>query len=827
MTWLRLALAWLDSGVLISSSIFAVMSINVQVCKDYLAKCAGTKYEVRGKLGSGSFGVVFNCAQPGEAQCVAVKLDRNAVVHGAMAVGEAMSAEMNVLRRLVHPHIIATKGAICDGEVIVGLVFDLAEMDLHSFALAENIHTQPVLSRQLSAHVAHAVAYMHDRGIAHMDLKPMNIVVWQQPTLIAKVIDFGAACRPPVAGDLVRTTTLYAAPEVLFRANVITTAADTWSLGCVVAELHIGAPLFMCSGVVTVGTEVGTMFEWARILGKPPKLHEWNDWIELPNTQQNALPELLPSRSHPALLGLLRSLLAFNPAERATAKAACLSAFFAIDGTKVAYWPWDQFSVAQSEGTVCALCAPEHCGCRGSSVCTTVAVAWAIQALRDKVVLVEEQALRKRCQDAACNMECCAGLVPIEFTRAEMQRQGVLGSCREDVLTCEGLRDALSNADVQCLIMTGIKCDAVLREDQTGDTFAIVKCGAFHGLDTHLHFGHLGASVVQSMSADAMSTWVFDECGLLASLGCATHAVSTVIVTQDIHVADSSIKRRRVSEPDHTFPELPDVPLGATAALPVAEVHQILSTSHVSESPGAQNAEGGRNPSQNSMPHEQAADQVQGQSLQHASEEEEHQESLNHRGRANSSRIGELILELRSLKAQLQTSLDCDDMPQAGVIKDRRDQIMRQLEQRSCGVCYMELPSQKAQKLLQEHWYHNPSNKTWRCAYCKSTAHAKTTGDPDRISLRLRASKELNCVLETLPQHATQKVRKLIQRASRMTTGDLGHGVGPRLGRSTKLFNEVAWWGQVVRTEKRLSLEPDMSEQQVAMQQSLIHVGFL
>jgi serine/threonine protein kinase len=64
--------------------------------------------------------------------------------------------------------------------------------------------------------------------------------------LVLKICDFGSAKRlvkgePNVAYICSR---YYRAPELIFGATDYSTAIDVWSIGCVIAEMLLGEPLF-------------------------------------------------------------------------------------------------------------------------------------------------------------------------------------------------------------------------------------------------------------------------------------------------------------------------------------------------------------------------------------------------------------------------------------------------------------------------------------------------------------------------------------------------------------------------------------------------------
>lgn len=63
----------------------------------------------------------------------------------------------------------------------------------------------------------------------------------ESPTI--KIIDFGSACHESHQIYTYIQSRFYRSPEVLFGVKY-NSAIDMWSLGCIVAELFLGLPLF-------------------------------------------------------------------------------------------------------------------------------------------------------------------------------------------------------------------------------------------------------------------------------------------------------------------------------------------------------------------------------------------------------------------------------------------------------------------------------------------------------------------------------------------------------------------------------------------------------
>lgn len=79
--------------------------------------------------------------------------------------------------------------------------------------------------------------------IIHCDLKPENILLKQQGRSGIKVIDYGSSCYEHQRIYTYIQSRFYRAPEVILGSKY-GMPIDMWSLGCIIAELLTGYPLF-------------------------------------------------------------------------------------------------------------------------------------------------------------------------------------------------------------------------------------------------------------------------------------------------------------------------------------------------------------------------------------------------------------------------------------------------------------------------------------------------------------------------------------------------------------------------------------------------------
>lgn len=120
--------------------------------------------------------------------------------------------------------------------------------------------------------ICRAIAYIHALGVCHRDIKPQNLLV-DPETHVLKLCDFGSAkmLSPGESNIAYICSRYYRAPELIFGATEYTSTIDIWSVGCVLAELIIGRPLFAGESGVDQLVEIIKVRRHPRG-GQPPSL---------------------------------------------------------------------------------------------------------------------------------------------------------------------------------------------------------------------------------------------------------------------------------------------------------------------------------------------------------------------------------------------------------------------------------------------------------------------------------------------------------------------------------------------------------------------------
>uniref|UniRef100_A0A673IL30 non-specific serine/threonine protein kinase n=1 Tax=Sinocyclocheilus rhinocerous TaxID=307959 RepID=A0A673IL30_9TELE len=203
-------------------------------------------YEVLEFLGRGTFGQVVKCWKRGTNEIMAVKILKN---HPSYA--RQGQIEVSILARLsgenAEEHNLVRAFECFQHRNHTCLVFEMLEQNLYDFLKQNKFSPLPLkVIRPVLQQVATALRKLKSLGLIHADLKPENIMLVdpvRQPFRV-KVIDFGSASHVSKA---VCSTYLqsryYRAPEIILGLPFCE-AIDMWSLGCVIAELFLGWPLY-------------------------------------------------------------------------------------------------------------------------------------------------------------------------------------------------------------------------------------------------------------------------------------------------------------------------------------------------------------------------------------------------------------------------------------------------------------------------------------------------------------------------------------------------------------------------------------------------------
>ncbi|XP_023816065.1 triple functional domain protein isoform X5 [Oryzias latipes] len=194
------------------------------------------------ELGRGRFSVVKRCDHRSTNRSVAVKH-----INKKLMRRDQVTQELNLLWRLKHPHIVSLLD-IFETSSSYALVLELADQGrlLDYIVSWGNLTEEKVASYMRN--VLQALHYLHNSRIAHLDIKPENLLVTHnasgQP--VVKLADLGDAVQLNSAHYIhpLLGSPEFASPELVLGEPVSLTS-DLWSLGVMTYVLLCGASPFL------------------------------------------------------------------------------------------------------------------------------------------------------------------------------------------------------------------------------------------------------------------------------------------------------------------------------------------------------------------------------------------------------------------------------------------------------------------------------------------------------------------------------------------------------------------------------------------------------
>ncbi|GAM28676.1 hypothetical protein SAMD00019534_118520, partial [Acytostelium subglobosum LB1] len=275
-------------------------------------------YEILRIVGQGTFGKVYE-AKNSDGKRVAIKKVEKS--------SHFISREYDILKVINHPNCLKILDIFItneDNKKMQNLVFDFIPYTLASLLKKKTLSLNFI--RVQFYQLCQAIKHIHSKNICHRDITPNNILLNAKGELVladfgsAKILEFNHTSMSYICSRY------YRAPELLVGCQNYSTKIDIWSIGCILAEMLNGKPLFpgtnsadqLARIIEVLGTPTSDDMEAMR----PSKSHS----MQVPSVRAKMF-DAFNSVDCREVVDLLSKILVFDPTKRASIEDILLHPF--------------------------------------------------------------------------------------------------------------------------------------------------------------------------------------------------------------------------------------------------------------------------------------------------------------------------------------------------------------------------------------------------------------------------------------------------------------------------------------------------------------------
>ncbi|XP_005994304.1 mitogen-activated protein kinase 12 [Latimeria chalumnae] len=286
------------------------------------------RYRDLSPVGSGAYGAVCSAIDKKTGTKVAIKKLYRPFQSQLFA--KRAYRELRLLKHMKHENVIGLLDVFTP---------DVSQEKFHDFYLV-----MPFMGTDLGKIMKHekltedriqflvyqilkGLKYIHSSGIIHRDLKPGNLAVNEDCEL--KILDFGLARHADTEMTGYVVTRWYRAPEVILNWMHYTQTVDIWSVGCIMAEMMTGRPLFKGND------HLDQLMEIMKITGTPTQdfvqklqSQDAQNYIKsLPKVQKKDFESIF-KHPNPLAVSIMEKMLVLDAEKRITAAEALAHPYF-------------------------------------------------------------------------------------------------------------------------------------------------------------------------------------------------------------------------------------------------------------------------------------------------------------------------------------------------------------------------------------------------------------------------------------------------------------------------------------------------------------------
>ncbi len=211
-----------------------------------LGRLNGQKYQIAAKLGQGSFGtvesIIMNDGTMKARKTIYVKANQISIALAEINIWKRVSEYPNCNTNIVcyYDYMIQTAGPQFEVYIFMDYIRGENLNVVMNRYISQRLAMDTTTFKVINLQIASALSYMHQRGVAHRDIKASNIISGQN----VKVIDMGLSCiikqyakecrRCAVCTNRSLGTAQHMGPELYdknYKYPYNAFAADIWAWG--------------------------------------------------------------------------------------------------------------------------------------------------------------------------------------------------------------------------------------------------------------------------------------------------------------------------------------------------------------------------------------------------------------------------------------------------------------------------------------------------------------------------------------------------------------------------------------------------------------------
>lgn len=195
-------------------------------------------FEIIRPIGDGGFATVYQVKSRQYNEDFVVKLI-DLSTDDSNVLPSSFETEIDILSKLCHPNVIQFYNHFTSKSCLY-IILEYCPGGSLKDVITKVGFIRPPLLYELCRQIMEALAYCHEKGVAHRDVKPANILIDKYGR--AKLADFGIAQHFPKTqlSQMFGGSLVYLSPEVLKKKPFDPMMADIWSLGVTFFEMASG-----------------------------------------------------------------------------------------------------------------------------------------------------------------------------------------------------------------------------------------------------------------------------------------------------------------------------------------------------------------------------------------------------------------------------------------------------------------------------------------------------------------------------------------------------------------------------------------------------------